>query len=110
MSEVVTRVINFDEAGNITNVVGNQEPSPQYTEAECTTPHKCPRCKSYFYGKFGGFDDEPFLCGNCGFTYPPVTLAQLRGMHEKNGTLAKFDKGELVEDAGSIEIFVDGNA
>lgn len=66
--------------------------------------HHCPRCGSYFYGRFEGFDGNPFFCGHCGFTYPTVSLEALREMHRKNGTLSSFDKGELVEDVGTVEI------
>lgn len=101
MSEAVSEYKLVD--GKLVGGEGVVKPSV----ADCETVHKCPRCGSYFYGRFEGFDGNPFFCGNCGFTYPTVTLEQLREMHSKNGTLEKFDKGELVEDVGAIEVTIE---
>lgn len=90
------------ENGRIVESSGS--PAPKKVNYE--TVHHCPRCGSYFYGRFEGFDGNPYFCGNCGLTYPALSIEALREMHRKNGTLAKFDAGELVEDCGTIDIAV----
>ncbi len=89
------------ENGQIVGSVQVSEP----TSVDYEKVHHCPRCGSYFYGRFEGFDGNPFYCGNCGLTYPTLTLEALREMHRKNGTLEKFDAGELVEEVGSVRLF-----
>lgn len=99
----MTRTLNFGADGKVVSesVTGAPAPTP-----DKETVHNCPRCHSYFYGRFEGFDGNPFFCGNCGFTYPEITNEALREMHRKNGTLEKFDNGEMVEEVGSYEISI----
>lgn len=99
----MTKTFNFDDKGQVSSVSTAGAPA-EVPDRE--TVHKCPRCGSYFYGRFEGFDGNPFFCGNCGYTYPTLTLESLREMHRKNGTLDKFDRGELVEEVGSYDITV----
>lgn len=98
----MTKTINFDSNGQVASVETTGAPVTVNKE----TVHHCPRCGSYFYGRFEGFDGNPFFCGSCGFTYPEITNEQLREMHRKNGTLDKYDRGELVEEVGSFDITV----
>lgn len=98
----MTKTVNFDSEGNISNVSTTGEP----VVVDKETPHKCPRCGSYFYGRFEGFDGNPFFCGTCGYTYPDISIEALREMHRKNGTLEAFDKGDMVEEVGSYDIAV----
>lgn len=98
----MTKTINFDKDGNVSSVETAGAPVTVNKEEV----HHCPRCGSYFYGRFEGFDGNPFFCGNCGYTYPEVSIDALREMHRKNGTLEAFDKGEMVEEVGSYDISV----
>ena len=97
------QTFEFDKDGKISGVVKTGEP------ADLPNPevvHHCPRCGSYFYGRFEGFDGNPYFCGTCGFTYPEIKVEALREMHRKNGTLEKFDNGEMIEEVGSFDITV----
>lgn len=99
----MTKTFNFGTDGKVESVTTAGAPS---APVDKETVHHCPRCGSYFYGRFEGFDGNPFFCGNCGYTYPDISVDALREMHKKNGTLEAFDKGEMVEEVGSYDINV----
>lgn len=98
----ILKSIEFDNAGNVVKEI--EVSAPVVAPKDIT--HNCPRCHSYFYGRFEGFDGAPFFCGNCGFTYPEISNEALRAMHEKNGTLEAYDNGELIDDE-AIDITVE---
>lgn len=99
----MTKTLNFGSDGKVASVTQSGSSS---APVDKETVHHCPRCGSYFYGRFEGFDGNPYFCGNCGFTYPEITNEALREMHRKNGTLERFDNGEMVEEVGSYDISI----
>ena len=75
---MITREFFFTDGVVSKSVTTDNLPSP----ASKTDRHHCPRCGSYFYGRYEGFQNANYWCGRCGYTYPRMTDDELRSMKE----------------------------
>ena len=110
-----TRFI-LDGANKVTTVVSEGDAlSKSRPECEVVKEalayHHCPRCGSYFFGRWGGFPESPFFgmrahCANCYYTYPRLSIEELRAAHLENGTLEEFDNGGYEVSGGTIALSI----